>query len=186
MRLRRAAVLALVFATLAPGAHADVAFLMEEPYGGFGSINPTGHGALYFNHICAESPTQLRMCRPGERGVVISRYHRVAGYDWLAVPLVPYLYAVDRIADVPQTADLALREKLRDDYRKRHLESIAPDTVTKEGVAVPPKGEWVQLVGSSYDRSIYGFRWRQRERRTNVLSRTTTTAERRPLQPLLP
>ena len=69
---------------------------MEEPYGGFGSVNPTGHGALYFNHICAESPTQLRMCLPGERGVVISRYHKVAGYDWLAIPLVPYLYAVDQ------------------------------------------------------------------------------------------
>ena len=56
------AVLALM--TGAASAHGDVAFLMEEPYGGFGSVNPTGHGALYFNHICAESPTRLRVCRP--------------------------------------------------------------------------------------------------------------------------
>src|SRR5215813_1198503 len=61
------------------GARADVAFLMEEPYGGFGSVNPTGHGALYFNHICAETPTRLRMCRAGEAGAVIGRYHNVAG-----------------------------------------------------------------------------------------------------------
>ena len=54
-------------------ARADVAFLMEEPYGGFGSVNPTGHGALYFNHICAASPTKLRPCHPGELGVVVSR-----------------------------------------------------------------------------------------------------------------
>ena len=70
--------LALFVLRASGAARADIAFLMEEPYGGFGSVNPTGHGAVYFNHICAESPTQLRMCRAGERGVVISRYHKVA------------------------------------------------------------------------------------------------------------
>lgn len=138
-------------------ARGDVAFLMEEPYGGFGSVNPTGHGALYLNHICAESPTELRMCLPGERGVVISRYHKIAGYDWLAMPLIPYLYAVDHLHDVPATADPAVREKLRDKYRRKYLTKIAPDVVTKSGEAEPPKGEWTQLVGSSYDRTIYGF-----------------------------
>lgn len=43
-------------------ARADAALLMEEPYGTFGAINPTGHAAVYLNHICAESPTQLRPC----------------------------------------------------------------------------------------------------------------------------
>src|SRR6202022_2886379 len=52
-------------------AHASVAFLMEEPYGEFGAMNPTGHAAVYLNHICAASPTELRMCRSGELGVVI-------------------------------------------------------------------------------------------------------------------
>jgi hypothetical protein len=138
-------------------ARGDVAFLMEEPYGGFGSVNPTGHGALYLNHICAESPTELRMCLPGERGVVISRYHKIAGYDWLAMPLIPYLYAVDHLHDVPATVDPAVRERLRDTYRRKHLTKIAPDVVTKSGETEPPKGEWTQLVGSSYDRTIYGF-----------------------------
>ncbi len=136
-------------------AHADIAFLMEEPYGGFGSVNPTGHAALYFNHICADSPTKLRMCRPGEMGVVISRYHHVAGYDWLAVPVVPYLYAVDQVKEIPSTADAVLRNQLRDAYRRKHLQEIAPDNVTNP--EEPPKGEWTQLVGSAYDRAIYGF-----------------------------
>lgn len=138
-------------------AQADVAFLMEEPYGGFGSVNPTGHGALYFNHICADSPTRLKMCNPGERGVVISRYHKIAGYDWLAIPLMPYLYAVDRVEDIPTTADSILREDLRDRYRREHLKEIAPDVINQDEVTEAPKGEWVQLVGSSYDRTIYGF-----------------------------
>jgi hypothetical protein len=152
----------MLLIVLFPGvaaAHADVAFLMEEPYGGFGSVNPTGHGALYFNHICAESPTRLRMCLPGEQGVVISRYHKVGGYDWIAIPLLPYLYAVERAEDIPQSADAELRERLRDEYRRKHLEKIAPDVITKEGVVETPKGEWTQLAGSSYDRTIYGFQF---------------------------
>lgn len=138
-------------------ARADVAFLMEEPYGGFGSVNPTGHGALYFNHICADSPTRLRMCHEGEQGVVLSRYHNIAGYDWLAIPLVPYLYAVDRVGDIPPTADATSRQELRNSYRRKYLQAIAPDVVNRQGVAEAPKGEWIQLVGSSYDRRIYGF-----------------------------
>jgi hypothetical protein len=138
-------------------ARADAALLMEEPYGDFGAMNPTGHAAIYLNHICAESPTRLRACHPGEPGAVISRYHKIDGYDWLAIPLVPYLYAVERVQDVPAEADATLVANLRDAYRRKHLEDIAPDVVKgkKEGEA--PKGEWPQLIGESYDRKIYGF-----------------------------
>lgn len=130
---------------------------MEEPYGGFGSFNPTGHAAIYLNRVCAESPTRLRLCRPGELGVVISRYHKIHGYDWLAIPLVPYLYAVEDANDIPTTADAALRAKLRDDYRRNHLLKIAPDITTGPTAEQAPSGEWTQLIGSSYDRKIYGF-----------------------------
>jgi hypothetical protein len=130
-----------------------VALLMEEPYGGFGAFNPTGHAAMYLSHICAESPTELRMCRDGEYGVVISRYHRVGGYDWIAVPLIPYLYAVNSVDQIPASVDKTEVARLRDTYRRRHLERLAPDTET----GAMPKGDWVQLVGSSYDRTIHGF-----------------------------
>ena len=133
-------------------AHASVALLMEEPYGEFGSFNPTGHAAVYLNHICAESATELRVCRTGEAGVVISRYHKIDGYDWIAMPVISYLYAVTDVSQVPMSVDKAQVAALRDTYRREHLEAIAPD---KNGAA--PKGEWTQLVGSSYDRTIHGF-----------------------------
>ena len=138
-------------------ARADAALLMEEPYAEFGAFNPTGHAAIYLNHVCAESPTRLRPCRAGEPGAVISRYHKIDGYDWLAIPLVPYLYAVERVEDVPVTADAELEASLRDRYRRNHLMAIAPDVAEgkKEGEA--PSGEWTQLIGASYDRRIYGF-----------------------------
>jgi hypothetical protein len=137
-----------------PGqARASAALLMEEPYGTFGAMNPTGHAAVYLNHVCADSPTVLRPCHEGEYGVVISRYHKIDGYDWVAIPLIPYLYAVESVDEIPAMVDKRQVAALRDAYRRAHLEMLAPDT--KSGGA--PKGEWTQLVGSSFDRTIHGF-----------------------------
>ncbi len=145
-------VLFFVAACVLP-AHADAAFLLEEPYGMFGGMNPTGHGAVYLNRVCAESPVRLRRCEPGETGVVISRYHNIRGYDWVAIPLIPYLYAVDSVQEIPRSADPRTVAQLRDEYRRDHLLSLAPDEF--EGKA--PGGEWVQLIGAAYDRRIYGY-----------------------------
>src|ERR1700749_433627 len=82
-------------------ARADASLLLEEPFGKFGAMNPTGHAAVWLDRVCADTPPQLRPCREGEAGVVLSRYHRVDGYDWLAMPLLAYLYAVDEPSDVP-------------------------------------------------------------------------------------
>ena len=156
-RLCALLVVLLLLVCNAVRARADVAFLMEEPYGGFGSINPTGHAAVYLNHICAASPTRLRSCQPDEAGVVISRYHNINGYDWLAIPLLPYLYAVERVEDVPASADPALRTHLRDAYRRKYLLHFAPDVIEGKKAGEIPNGDWTQLVGSSYDRKIYGL-----------------------------
>ena len=134
-------------------ARADAVLLLEEPYGSFGSFNPTGHAAVYLTGVCAASPTQLRRCEAGESGVVISRYHKIAGYDWLAIPLLPYLYAVQSPEEIPKSVDAQKVAALRDSYRRAHLSELAPDNA--HGGA--PVGEWTQLVGSAYDRKIYGF-----------------------------
>ncbi|MFT4114718.1 hypothetical protein [Silvibacterium sp.] len=127
--------------------------LLEEPYGEFGFFNPTGHAAIYLRDVCAETPTQLRRCKPDEAGVVLSRYHAVGGYDWLAVPLLPYLYAVDLPEQIPESADEKMVVRLRDQYRRKHFADIVPDDPKHE----IPKGDWTQLVGESYDRRMYGL-----------------------------
>lgn len=144
--------LVFVLAALAP-AHANVVFFLEEPYGKMGALDPTGHAAVYLTEVCASSPTRLRRCKPGEAGVVISRYHRVAGYDWLAIPLLGYLYAVDTLQDIPESADAQSVAKLRDAYRRAHLLALVPSDA--DGHA--PPGNWTQLAGSVYDRTLYGF-----------------------------
>ena len=147
--------LGLVVAMLCgtPCAHGSVAVLMEEPYGEFGAFNPTGHAAVYLNHICAVTPTELRRCDADELGVVISRYHKIHHDDWIAMPLVPYLYAVSSVKDVPSTVTKADVTRLRNAYWAAHLQALAP--AGKDGS--PPNGEWTQLVGSSFDRKIHGF-----------------------------
>lgn len=151
---RVALTLALLLCFAIP-ARASIAVLVEEPYDRMSGMNPTGHSAVYLDHVCAASPTHLRQCAPGEMGVVISRYNNVSGYDWLATPLLPYLYAVESADKIPQTADKEDVARLRDAYRRAHLLSVAPDDA--EGNA--PANNWYELVGSAYDRAIYGFQF---------------------------
>jgi hypothetical protein len=145
----------LLVALLLGGArgYGAVALLMGEPYGTLGGMSPTGHAAIYLDRVCAESPTRLRMCQPGELGVVVSRYSGVAGYDWIAIPVVPYLYAVDNLSETPESVDRADVAALRDAYRRAHLTMLAPDRNDEK----TPDGRWTELVGASYDRTIYVF-----------------------------
>src|ERR1700721_81513 len=76
-------------------ASASATLLLEEPYGRMGFFTATGHAAVYLSGVCANSPLVLRHCAPGETGIVLSRYDGVGGYDWAAIPLIPYLYAVE-------------------------------------------------------------------------------------------
>lgn len=138
---------------LAASCHASATLFLEEPYGKLGFFTATGHAAIYLSGVCAETPVRLRRCLPGETGVVISRYDGVDGYDWVAIPLIPYLYAVERPEDVPLFSDARMAAFLRDHYRRKYLEEVAPDTKNGE----TPGGNWYELVGSSYDRTIYGF-----------------------------
>lgn len=147
-----AAVLTTLTIAAAP-LSAGVALLVGEPFGKFGALNPTGHAAVYLSGVCSDTPVSLRLCEPGESGVVISRYHKVAGRDWIAIPLVPYLYAVERAEDVPASIAPEDIARIRNAYRSSHLEEIAP--AGPEGK--PPGGNWVQLVGAAYDRSVHGF-----------------------------
>lgn len=145
-------------------AHGHVALFVEEPYGLFGSMNPTGHSAIYLSHVCADSPTTLRRCGPGEPGVVISRYSGVKGFDWVAIPLLPYLYAVDRVGDVPVWADRYAVEAMREEYAEAHLEALSSAAKEYDSKAV-----WPQLLGVAYIRKIYSFEVETSEEQDDLL-----------------
>jgi len=155
---RRTAIAVLITMLLALAgtrSHAQAALLMEEPYGFFGTVNPTGHMAVYFTRVCAETPVKLRRCGPGETGAVISRYQGIDGYDWVAMPLMPYLYSVEDPASVPERVNRESVTDMRNRYREAHLMSLGEKLDAGNLV----HGGWTQLVGSAYQRRIYAFRF---------------------------
>jgi hypothetical protein len=139
---------------------AQAALLLEEPYGFFGSVNPTGHNAIYFERICPETPVKLRRCHTGELGSVIARYQGIMGYDWVAIPLVPYLYSVEDVSAVPDRASRETVYQLRSRYHETYLLSLGAD-MPAGGFT---HGGWTELVGASYERRIYAFRFETTEK----------------------
>jgi len=153
MRLRILSAILFFCLCSIPRARAGVTLFLGEPYSIDGAFAGTGHSAVYLSGVCATSPVILRRCAPGETGIVLSRYRGIGGYDWIAIPLVPYLYAVEKREDIPLFADKKLLAFLRDRYRRDHLESLVPDL--PDGGT--PGGHWYELIGASYIRTIYTF-----------------------------
>jgi hypothetical protein len=130
-------------------ARADVWLLLEDPINFLGHVSSTGHAALLVDRLCSDDHIHMRLCRPDENGAVVSRYKGINGYDWLAMPPGPYLYAVDSDDEVPAKASIDEVDRLRVDYRANHAESFAKD---------PPEYGWVQLLGASYRRRMICIR----------------------------
>jgi hypothetical protein len=162
-------------------AHASATVLLEEPYSYDGTFAGTGHVALYLDRVCADTPFVLRRCKTGEQGVVVSRYHGIAGHDWYAIPLMPYLYAVELPEQVPLFADPKLVSFLRDRYRRKHFSDFVPDAPNGE----TPEGPWVQLVGSSYDRTSYAFQIETTPEKDDELIRLLNAGQNAALYKLL-
>jgi hypothetical protein len=163
----------LLLASLA--ANASATLLLEEPYGKLGWFAATGHAAVYLSGVCAETPVRLRPCVAGESGVVISRYNGVGGFDWVAIPLMPYLYAVEKQDDIPLFADPKMVSFLRDQYRRKHLEGVVPDLAGGE----TPSGNWYEVVGTAYDRTSYAFEIETSPKRDLAFIRAYNVSENR-------
>ena len=176
MRIARtfvAVIAALVF--LAPVcARAQAALLLQDAEGVAEVLSPTGHESVYFARICAASPIQLRRCAPGELGAVISRYHGIGGYDWLAMPLIPYLYSVEDASQVPAHIDRESLQALRVRFHDAHLTSLGN---VREGGGLS-RG-WNQLGGAVYERRIYAFRFETTEAQDDAfIARMNDSANR--------
>jgi hypothetical protein len=150
--------LALLFFAATRPASASIGLVVGEPFGSFGTMMPSGHAAIYLDHLCAETPTQLRLCNPGEAGVVISRYHdlRATHVDWMATPATTFFYGVDDPANAPGFVTASLETELRETYREQHLLSIVPNHVSRTGATVPPPyGDWEEGIGAAFDRRLF-------------------------------
>jgi hypothetical protein len=125
-----------------------------EPFGSFGTMMPVGHAAVYLDDVCADGPLKLRMCRAGETpGVVVARYHRIGEYDWIASPVMEFLYASERPEDVPATVTAEAVWEMRQRYRRRYMSQIVPDGKEKDKAT----DEWWETAGVAYNRKLWGY-----------------------------
>ena len=152
----------LLFTLNAMPAHARVALVIGEPFGSFGTVMPQGHAGIYLADLCVETPVQLRPCRSGEFGAVVSRYHdlRHPTLDWMAFPLPIFLYGTADPAEIPPFITPEIEAGLRARYREQHLNEILPARPDRHGVVHPPPyGDWDEGIGAAFDRRLllYSF-----------------------------
>jgi hypothetical protein len=155
--ITRAVGLAFFFVVAVQAASASIGLVVGEPFGSFGTMMPVGHAGIYLDNICAETPTHLRYCRPGEHGVILSRYHdlRATNTDWMAMPTIPFLYGVEDPAQTPTFMTASRESELRESYRQANLRDVAPDRIDKNGNAAPPHyGDWGEGIGAAFDRRL--------------------------------
>lgn len=152
------AALALLLGALVicPRASADVGVVLEEALNnGASRFTASGHSAVYFSDICAESPVKLRLCRDGEQGSIVSVYEDFGeneNYGWNVIPLNIYMYGVADVSQRPLIASEKIKKVLEEEYRKKFLAEYCAENCDSN-----PKADWRSTVGAAFNRSIYVF-----------------------------
>jgi hypothetical protein len=145
--------------TCAPAARADVGIALADPtHVGASEWTQAGHSSVYLSGVCAETPTKLRLCEPGEQGSILTTFpdfDERSPYEWNAVPLSLYLYGSTDADAMPLYASPAL---------KRAQESAAAQQVLQQvcAGACPdlPHAYWRDLINATMSRDIYVFTMR--------------------------
>jgi hypothetical protein len=156
--MRVLCVLVLFFAGLAcPRANADVGVVLNESLNeSVDRISETGHSAVYFSRICAESPVKLRLCCPGENGSVMSNYINIGedqSFEWNVVPLNIYLYGIEDPRNRPFFGSYKIKHLLEERYQERYLAPLCASASCKNS----EKSEWREMVAATLIRSVYIF-----------------------------
>jgi hypothetical protein len=138
-------------------AYADVGVLLNESLDtSLARITGSGHSAVYFSRICAESPVKLRLCRPDEQGSVMSNYTTLGEdqpFEWNIVPLSIYLYGVEDPQNRPLFGSQKIKHTLEERYRTKFLVGYCDSPTCRTS----GRAEWREMVGATLERSIYIF-----------------------------
>lgn len=158
MLLTLSAPLALWTLTVAcPRASADVGVVLNESLDeNVDRISSTGHSAIYFSNICAESPIKLRLCQSGELGSILSNYLNIGedqSFEWNIVPLSIYLYGVEDPRNRTLFSSYAVKHLLEERYRDRYLTGLC----ASESCRSSAKAEWREMVAATMIRGVYIF-----------------------------
>ena len=161
---RLAALAFLVSAGFTRLGNASLSVLVGEPFGHWGTVMPLGHSAVFLDKLCADGPLHVRACEPGEsRGVVLARYESIGQYDWMASPVLDFLFATPNSAEIPAFATPHTVWSLRQRFRERFLRSVVPDGTEGHEVGdgraagAGSVEEWWESAGMAYNRRVWAY-----------------------------
>jgi hypothetical protein len=151
----RLAVIAALLMLLCGAMRADLGLMLDEALKVGGSKwTGAGHSAVYLSGVCMASPLELRLCEPGENGVVLTNYRfgEDRSYEWNAIPLNVYLYGVEDVSARPIYASKRVLWTLQERYRKKYLANMCTGRCSMNPTAL-----WRETVASTFMRDIYMF-----------------------------
>jgi hypothetical protein len=148
--------IAALLTALCGAMHAEVGLMLDEALRvGSSKWTGAGHSAVYLSGVCMASPVELRMCGPGENGVVLTNYASFGedhSYEWNAMPLNVYLYGVEDESARPLYASQSARWLLQERYREKHMGELCTGSCATNANAL-----WRESVAATFIRDIYMF-----------------------------
>jgi hypothetical protein len=155
-RRRLLLALGLVLATASP-SRGEVGVIVLEPVDALGFFTRVGHSATYFSNICPDgSPVRMRLCLPGERGGVVSKYAPLSeheDFDWAIVPFEAYVHGVA----TPELAPLIGTPGLQRAIERESFGPLFSAALRSTRPGQLPEGQWKAALATRFDRSLYVF-----------------------------
>ncbi len=153
---KRLLVVSFVLAIANP-SRADIGVIVHEPITPLGFFTRLGHASTYLSNICQDgSPIKMRVCLPGERGGVVSKYTPFSeneDYDWAIVPFEEYLHGFGS----PDLAPMIGTRKLQSAIERYNFGPLFSRAVKTTRIGELPEGEWKATLATRFDRNLYIF-----------------------------
>jgi len=134
---------------------ADIGVVILEPINALGFFTRVGHAGTYLSKICPDgSPIRMRLCRPDERGGVVSKFSAISeedDYDWAIVSLEQFLHGVD----APDLAPLIATPALHTAMQASSFEAVFSAALSRTRDGHLPVGQWRTGLANRFNRSIY-------------------------------
>ena len=147
-------VISLVLVAASP-SRGEVGVIVLEPVGALGFFTRVGHAGTYFSNICPDgSPVKMRLCVPGERGGVVSKYSPLSeheNYDWAIVPFEEYLHGFG----APELASVIGTRGLQRAIEQYNFGPLFSRALKVRAMGELPEGQWKAALATRFDRTIY-------------------------------
>jgi hypothetical protein len=168
----------LLLMACAAAARADVGIVISDPtHVGVSEWTQEGHAAVYLSGVCAETPTKLRLCGPGEQGSILTSFpdlHERYAYEWNVVPLSLYLHGSTDAEAMPLYASPALKRAQEGAAASGGLKQVCAGACPEV-----PNAYWRDMVNATESRDVYIFAVRTtREEDENFVRRVNALPNR--------